>query len=231
MPTLLLRLTAPLQSWGSDSKFDTRYTENAPTKSGLVGMIAAAFGRRRDESLEDLTALKYGIRTDQPGEVLEDFHTARKDAKTPYITRRYYLCDAVFVGGIEAEDRTKLEDIEDALKHPEFPLFLGRRSCPPDPKLILGIVDSPLREALENYPLQGRQRPSYRPLIQLEGTGENGFRRIMDDPVSYNPKRREYRSRLVSKYPLPGLAKMNLSKNNDAREEHDPFAELEEIRE
>ena len=42
MATLLLRLAAPLQAWGSGSKFNIRLTEREPTKSGVVGMIAAA---------------------------------------------------------------------------------------------------------------------------------------------------------------------------------------------
>ena len=44
MATLLLRLAAPLQSWGSDSKFETRKTDREPTKSGVVGLLAAALG-------------------------------------------------------------------------------------------------------------------------------------------------------------------------------------------
>ena len=31
MATLLLRLAAPLQAWGSDSKFETRKTDREPT--------------------------------------------------------------------------------------------------------------------------------------------------------------------------------------------------------
>ena len=31
MATLLLRLAAPLQAWGSDSKFETRMTDRDPT--------------------------------------------------------------------------------------------------------------------------------------------------------------------------------------------------------
>ena len=47
MATLLLRLAAPLQSWGSDSKFETRKTDREPTKSGVVGLLAAALGLPR----------------------------------------------------------------------------------------------------------------------------------------------------------------------------------------
>ena len=47
MATLLLRLAAPLQSWGADSKFETRKTNREPTKSGVIGLLAAALGLRR----------------------------------------------------------------------------------------------------------------------------------------------------------------------------------------
>ena len=43
MATLLLRLAAPLQSWGSDSKFETRKTDREPTKSGVVGLLAVSY--------------------------------------------------------------------------------------------------------------------------------------------------------------------------------------------
>ena len=42
MPTLLLRLAAPMQAWGIASNFDTRKMALAPTKSGVIGLLAAA---------------------------------------------------------------------------------------------------------------------------------------------------------------------------------------------
>ena len=60
--TLLLRLSAPLQSWGSESVYDNRETDDMPTKSGVIGMLAAALGRKRSDSLEDLVKLKFGVR-------------------------------------------------------------------------------------------------------------------------------------------------------------------------
>ena len=101
MSTLLLRLAAPLQAWGINSKFDIRKTEREPSKSGVVGLLAAALGRRRDESLDDLAALKFGIRSDKEGELLKDFHMVLKDKKTSYVTTRYYLADAIFLVGSE----------------------------------------------------------------------------------------------------------------------------------
>lgn len=48
MSTLLLRLAGPVQSWGIDSKFEVRRTENAPSKSGVTGLLAAALGIQRN---------------------------------------------------------------------------------------------------------------------------------------------------------------------------------------
>ena len=112
MATLLLRLAAPLQSWGIDSKFETRKTNKEPTKSGVVGLLAAALGigREEPEKLIPLNQLRFGVRVDQEGEFLVDYHVARKEEKTrkaenvkitPYITYRYYLSDAIFLVGLE----------------------------------------------------------------------------------------------------------------------------------
>ena len=109
MSTLLLRLAAPLQAWGINSKFDIRKTEREPSKSGVVGLLAAALGRRRDESLDDLAALKFGIRSDKEGELLKDFHMVLKDKKTSYVTTRYYLADAIFLVGLESQDENFLK--------------------------------------------------------------------------------------------------------------------------
>lgn len=223
MATLLLRLAGPMQSWGGDSHFETRLTEHMPTKSALVGMIAAAQGRRRDESIADLASLHFGFRADQPGRMIEDFHTARTE-KTSYITRRYYLSDAVFLAGIESGNREELEKIAEDLNHPSYPLFLGRRSCPPDPRLVLEIVDLDLWQALNTYPLQGR-KPGKGESITcfIEGPG-NGCRRLLDEPVSFNPEKREFKSRLVSRR----TASPELMVKEDLPEtDHDAFDELE----
>ncbi len=43
-PYLLLWFEAPLQSWGSDSKFGRRDTQIFPTKSGVLGLVCSALG-------------------------------------------------------------------------------------------------------------------------------------------------------------------------------------------
>lgn len=90
MATLLLRLAAPLQSWGADSKFETRKTNREPTKSGVIGLLAAALGLRWDDAvgLARLNGMHFAVRADREGSLLVDFHTAnreedRKKARLP----------------------------------------------------------------------------------------------------------------------------------------------------
>ena len=42
MAVLLLRLAGPMQSWGTDSKLQDRGSGEYPSKSGVIGLIAAA---------------------------------------------------------------------------------------------------------------------------------------------------------------------------------------------
>src|SRR5690554_858091 len=108
--TLLIRLVGPQQSWGTSSRFDYRDTELAPTKSGVVGLLAAALGRSRDEDVTDLAGLVMGVRADRPGVPMIDYHTALdvvlsngKPGDT-VLSRRTYLADAAFLVGLESED-------------------------------------------------------------------------------------------------------------------------------
>lgn len=165
MATLLLRLAAPLQSWGADSKFETRKTNREPTKSGVIGLLAAALGLRRDDAagLARLNGLHFAVRADREGSLLVDFHTAnreedRKKGKAPYVTYRHYLQDAVFLVGLESEDTALLQELETALKHPVYPLYLGRRSCPPTLPLCLGIRAGELLDTLRAEPLLVKKR-------------------------------------------------------------------------
>ena len=92
MAVLLLRLAAPLQAWGSNSKFIIRNTEREPTKSGVVGMLAAALGIQRNDDpkkLEPLTALRFGVRAEKEGRLLKDFHMVHYTKATPDVTERH----------------------------------------------------------------------------------------------------------------------------------------------
>lgn len=217
--TLLLQLAGPLQSWGSDSHFEIRRTELIPTKSGIVGMIAAALGRKRDADISDLTALQIGIRVDRPGTVISDFQTA-KSIKHSYTSKRYYLADAVFLAGISSENTKFLETICHALNHPVYPLYLGRRSCPPGRPLKPHIVNQPLEEALISEPWLGS--PGIRPSAQhlfLEGAEGKLVHSVKDSPETFDYHKRQFKWRHVSEKSIPWK-----SKAEDRETEHDPLS-------
>ena len=233
MTVLLLRIAGPLQAWGVRSRFTVRSTELAPTRSGIIGMVAAAVGRRRTDPIEDLLALRFGVRKDQPGRVIRDFHTARTlDGKESMpLSNRYYLADAVFLAGIEG-DRPLLEGIDEALQHPAFPLYLGRRSCPPTPPVSLGLREATLLDALRAEPWLAspwfrKQQHSHvfdaellldQEVVPAEERG--AARGSRDVPVSFDPRRRDYDFRQVERLMVQvGVPKADA---------HDPMLALEE---
>ena len=132
MKTILLKFSGPLQSWGTDSHFEIRHTDFYPSKSAVLGLIAASLGwRREDDRIETLNRFRFAVRVDQPGSMLKDYHTAHKpeikrggilDYKT-YVTTRYYLQDAVFVAALGLEDAQNVEKIAAALR---FPIWSNR---------------------------------------------------------------------------------------------------------
>ena len=139
MATLLLRLAAPLQSWGSDSKFETRKTDREPTKSGVVGLLAAALGLRRDdtEGLARLNGLRFAVRADQEGSLLVDFHTA-KSRDTSYVTYRHYLQDAVFSGRAGKRGRSSAAGAGSGSAAPGLPAVSGAALLPTHPAALSG---------------------------------------------------------------------------------------------
>lgn len=197
MNTLLLRLAAPIQSWGAESKFERRATGREPSKSGVLGMLAAALGRNRDESINDLAELKFGVRVDKAGQIMRDFHTARpQNSKNSYITQRYYLEDAVFLIGLEG-NAAFLHEIDKAILSPYYPIYLGRRSCPPVGKISLGVRSLPLEEALRKEPSLTENEHG-NPAIIITDTDRIGNYRQRDLPISFNPQHRKYKYRYVN---------------------------------
>lgn len=235
MSTLLLRLAAPIQSWGVDAKFNRRGTERVPTKSGVIGLVAAALGRRRNESIGDLLTLNYGVRVDREGISLRDYHTAI-NPKTAYVTQRYYLQDAVFLAGLEG-DGELLAKIEHALHVPAFPLFLGRRSCPPEIPILLGIrTDRNLLESLQKEPWQvsdwskRRKTEQVQLRIIIDAANDNEYVYFQHDvPVSFNQIHRRYGFRRVCETEPVVVLNSNSRKASQMTKlsGHDPFIELE----
>jgi CRISPR system Cascade subunit CasD len=210
MPTLLLRLVGPMQSWGTTSRFDQRDSGKEPSKSGVVGLLAAALGINRENwtDLEPLTRLSMGVRHDRPGMPKRDYQTAGCAATDTIIkangkpardggvvSQRFYLADAAFLVGLEGDNRTLLEKAHAALRDPVWPLALGRKSYVPSESIWMkdGLQDAPLRKVLEQWPWIAPPRKweklPEKLLTSIESEDKAGVLK-MDQPLSSFSERR-----------------------------------------
>ncbi|WP_326693212.1 MULTISPECIES: type I-E CRISPR-associated protein Cas5/CasD [unclassified Streptomyces] len=233
MSVLVLQLAGPLQSWGAAARFARRTTEAAPTKSGVIGLLAAAQGRERTQDLTDLARLRFAVRVDQPGTRIRDYQTAHHfdTGKSMPVSERFYLADAVFVAAVEGEDTT-IEGLHQALRTPVFLPYLGRRSCPPSRPVELGVrTGRGLEDVLSTEPWQAspwRQRRHREQTVELEafietqgGLGD----RLRDQPLSFDPAHRQYAHRGVKSYSVP-LATPCRRRRGPQVPDHDPTTVL-----
>ncbi|MEU3978863.1 type I-E CRISPR-associated protein Cas5/CasD [Streptomyces sp. NPDC026672] len=243
MSVLTLRLDGPLQAWGASARFARRTTESAPTKSGVIGLLAAARGmdRRDDAQLARLAALRFGVRIDQPGTRVRDYQTAQHqitNASMP-VSERYYLADAVFVAAVEGDDEL-VNELDAALRAPVHPPFLGRRSCPPARPVRLGMhrgVD--LAQALRDEAWQaapwyrkghGRQPTVHLTVLREADPGEDGADLLRDQPLSFAAEHRRHALRPVvtETVDIPHPDGQVVTTPTKRVPEHDPLAALEE---
>ncbi len=163
-------LDAPLQSWGVDSRYQQRDTAAFPTKSAIIGLLAAALGidkhapdereRLAPYTALNLTVVRAALDQSRPGGRLSDFHTIgggydaaipwqkqsipRKAGGGPFstvITRRTYLTDSAFIAILEGP-RSVLEAAAAAILDPVWGIWLGRKSCIPARPLAPTIESS-----------------------------------------------------------------------------------------
>ncbi|WP_051835958.1 type I-E CRISPR-associated protein Cas5/CasD [Streptomyces sp. NRRL WC-3549] len=229
---LLLRLTGPLQSWGLHSHFNERDTAPFPTRSAVIGLLASSLGRHRNEPIDDLATLSMTVRTDRPGVLLRDLHTVggglsgkqtvttAEGKKRPgdtgtLLTHRTYLADAAFTIALTHDDQALLDTYADALCHPRWPLYLGRRSCPPEGPLLLGHSNDALHHLIHLPITAPTPRPTQRsrpvdfladqPLTHLPAhpdmltpgnqDGTHPSSTLNDQPTGFHPRQRSYRAR------------------------------------
>lgn len=240
MKTVLLKFSGPLQSWGTDSHFNVRHTDSHPSKSGVIGMIAAGLGCSRDDEriLEELNKLNFAVRIDQVGPVTKDFHIVRPSESTDklgdnYITNRYYLQDAVFLVALSSDDDKLIEAVIDAVKRPYFQLFLGRRALSPTADLFQGVVDGDAITVLKEYPWQAAEwyKRKHREKIHIYADASllpDAATRIRNDEAKsfsqkkgrkFNPRREAHI--IIDAFPEGANA-------SDKHEDHDAFGAIGE---
>jgi CRISPR system Cascade subunit CasD len=209
MPTLLLRLVGPLQSWGTTSRFDQRDTGKEPSKSGVIGILAAALGIDRENwiDLEPLTRLVMAVRHDRPGVPKRDYQTAgcastdiiiRADgtfSKDGVVSQRFYIADGAFLVGLECAQGSLLEQAYVALQNPVWPLSLGRKSYVSSEPIWVkeGVQEAPMREVLAEWPWISSPRKweelPRKLLVSFESEDGSGVLK-MDQPLSSFAERR-----------------------------------------
>jgi len=183
MRALLLRLDAPMMSFGGVIVDQNGYSDPFPGKSMLTGLFANALGFDRSEAErhQDLQGrLDHATRCDRPPERMIDYHTVdlgqahlRDKSWTTrgapderaggiaarrgtHIRYRHFLCDAVYTVAVDlrGDSAPDLEGLHEALCRPQRPLAIGRKPCVPSGPLSLGIREgNDLPSILETEPL------------------------------------------------------------------------------
>jgi len=208
MTVLLMRLCGPMQAWGTQSRFTMRDTGLEPSKSGVIGLACAALGRPRSESVDDLAALRMGVRVDREGVMKREYQTAggshRKGEKYGVVTadgkpggtvtsNRYYFSDADFLVGLESHDdagAALLRAINAKLRAPDWQLFLGRKAFPPSVPVYLpgdeDLVEEFLEDALTRYPW-----PRLGVSIPQESKRPESLRFVLETDYGVGPETRQ----------------------------------------
>jgi CRISPR system Cascade subunit CasD len=126
------------------------------------------------------------------------------------LSERYYLADAVFLAGVEGEEKL-VRRLHAAVGAPHFLPYLGRRSCPPSRPILFegSLTDRPLEAALRETPWQasawyvrqskweatatGEQSgPDDLDLLLDCPPGEEPDFQLRDLPVTFSPSHRQY---------------------------------------
>jgi len=153
---LVFRLYGPMAAWGDIAVGEYRPSFAHPSKSAVVGLLAAALGIRRDEeerhkNLAD--SCSYAVRVDVMGSLLRDYHTVQVPSSgtgrnrkifhtrraelaetelNTILSSRDYRCDAAYTVAISFSSGVpySAQQVASALNKPAFVLYLGRKSCP-----------------------------------------------------------------------------------------------------
>lgn len=205
---LILKVHGPMQAWGEHTFEGLRPSANFPTRSGLLGLLGACIGIRRNDSeqLQQLAdSVGMAVRVDErrmsPRDgtsrtlrvvKMTDYHTV-KDAREDYtglkkhdtiLTWREYLYDAEFTVALwnQLDATLSFDELETAIKRPLFTPYLGRRSCPlARPLFEARLQSSDVLEALEGIAPHGGT------IYSEEKIGDR-MKRVRDVPLIHQPR-------------------------------------------
>jgi len=181
MDVLILRLEAPLMSFGGAIVDQYGKTRKFPSASMLTGLLGNALGYDHGdgELLNRLQRrLRFAVRLDRRGTSLQDYQTVdfsqdffndtgwttwgivegreSEDPRGTHIRYREYLADCACTVALTldpADEYPGLGDVEQALGEPARALFLGRKGCLPAVPILQEKATAPsLLEALRSIP-------------------------------------------------------------------------------
>jgi CRISPR system Cascade subunit CasD len=177
---LVFQLQGPMASWGEPAPGEVRHTHPLPSRSALLGLLAAALGIRRDEEqrlAEFNRHYQFLVCANEKSHWMRDYHTVqvpKESRKTRYFTRRDELrrdplllqttlsrrdfyCDGYWLVVVSMTEGAPypLTALQQALKQPLFPLCLGRKSHPLAlplwPHCFSGEIGAVLKQARNHY--------------------------------------------------------------------------------
>ena len=168
MDFLFFRLYGPLAAWGDIAVGQDRPSYAHPSKSALLGLMAAAMGVRREEydvHQQMTNAYGFAVWVEASGVLLRDYHTSQVPPQRRHVTHytrrdelgavalntilssREYRCDALYTVALwhraEQPAPFTLDELAAGLRQPRFTLYLGRKSCPLALPLQPAVVSSP----------------------------------------------------------------------------------------
>lgn len=157
---LVFRLNGPMAAFGDIAVGERRSLWDVPSKSGVLGLLAACLGLDRNDDAAHTALhddLGFAVRVDNAGNILRDFHTAqtpteasrekRRRAGLPLSTARDQLsCGSLYTVvsnrlyraevavtvalWVRPQRQRDLDALSQALRQPHFVPYLGRKSCP-----------------------------------------------------------------------------------------------------
>ncbi len=173
---LVFQLYGPMAAWGDIAVGEVRPGVIRPSKSAVLGLVAASLGIKREQEDEQRKLTEgygFAVRVDQPGAPLTDYHTiqmppasetkkrgmhTRKDELEAeelgtILSSRDYRTDSVSTVVLWAKSGAPYSParLAQALAEPCFVPYLGRKSCPLALPVQAQVIQAvTIRQALEN---------------------------------------------------------------------------------